>query len=86
MGIDIVLIDSRGQTFFVEDFSRFGIPVRDRKIVVVKSSQHFYTSFAPIAQEVLYVDSPGVLATDLTQLEFNRISRPKWPFDEQPFG
>ncbi len=85
-GIDIVLGDSRGQTTEQTEFLRFGIPLNEKKIIIVKSSQHFYTSFAPIAKEILYVDSPGVLATDLTQLPFERIKRPMWPFDEQPFG
>jgi len=85
-GIDIVVGDSRGQTFIKEDFLRFGIPLQQRQLVAVKSSQHFYASFAPIASEVIYVDTPGVLSRDLTALPFKRITRPKWPFDESPFG
>jgi len=84
-GIDIVLGNGRMQTFTKEEFMRFGIPIQKRKIVVVKSSQHFFDSFSPIASKVLYVDTPGVLTRDLKSLPYSRIMRPKWPFDENPF-
>jgi len=35
---------------------------------------------------VLYVDSGGPLPRDLRALPFRSIERPKWPFDENPFG
>ena len=84
-GIDIVLGDNNGQTFYRSDFTRLGVPLVEKKIIIVKSSQHFYTDFETIAKDVQYVDSPGVLARDPTQLHFERINRPMWPFDENPF-
>jgi microcystin degradation protein MlrC len=85
-GIDIVLTNRRRQAFGTDLFGNLGIDLAAKKIVVVKSTNHFYASFAPIAKEVLYVDSGGPLPRDLRALAFRRIERPKWPFDEQPFA
>ncbi len=84
-GIDIVISNSRGQTILTEEFTRLGIPIQQRKLVIVKSSQHFYASFSKIAKKILYVDTPGVLTKDISTLPFKHISRPKWPFDKNPF-
>ena len=85
-GLDIVLTTRRRQAFGTDLFGNLGIDLAAKKIVVVKSTNHFYASFAPIAKEVLYVDSAGPLPRDLRTLPFRRIERPKWPFDEQPFA
>jgi microcystin degradation protein MlrC len=85
-GIDIVLTTRRRQAFGRDLFGNLGIDLAAKKIVVVKSTNHFHASFAPLAKEVLYVDSDGPLPRDLRRLNFRKIDRPKWPFDEQPFG
>ncbi|MGH6919241.1 MAG: MlrC C-terminal domain-containing protein, partial [Geminicoccaceae bacterium] len=85
-GIDIVLTTRRRQALGNDLFGNLGIDLAAKKIVIVKSTNHFYASFAPIAKEVLYVDSGGPLPRDLRMLAFHKIERPKWPFDEQPFG
>jgi microcystin degradation protein MlrC len=85
-GLDVVLTTRRRQAFGTDLFGNLGIDLAAKKIVVVKSTNHFHASFAPIAKEVLYVDSGGPLPRDLRTLAFHRIERPKWPFDEQPFG
>jgi microcystin degradation protein MlrC len=84
-GLDIVLTTRRRQAFGTDLFGNLGIDLAAKKIVVVKSTNHFYASFAPIAKEVLYVDSGGPLPRDLRTLPFRKIERPKWPFDEDPF-
>jgi microcystin degradation protein MlrC len=85
-GVDIVLTTRRRQAFGIDLFGNLGIDLAAKKIVVVKSTNHFYASFAPVAKDVLYVDSGGPLPRDLRALDFRKIERPKWPFDEQPFG
>jgi microcystin degradation protein MlrC len=85
-GIDIVLTTRRRQALGNDLFGNLGIDLATKKIVVVKSTNHFHASFAPLAKEVLYVDSGGPLPRDLRTLALDKIERPKWPFDEQPFG
>lgn len=80
--IDIVLLSSRDQALETGIFEKMGIRCVDQRILVIKSSQHFYQSFSPIAAEILYADSPGAAATDITRLHYSQITRPKWPFDD----
>ena len=81
-GIDIVVNSIRPQTLGADAFTNMGIDPRTRRILVVKSMQHFHAAFAPLARQVLYVDSPGALVSDVTQLSFRKADREKWPIRE----
>ncbi|BBD96797.1 hypothetical protein SAMIE_1002980 [Sphingobium amiense] len=80
-GVEVVLSSIRCQAFGPDLFTELGCDPAARRIVVVKSSQHFRDAYAPIAREIIDVDAPGVLARDITTLPFRKIVRPKWPFD-----
>ena len=82
-GIDMILVSERDQARGPDMFTRLGITLADKRIVVVKSSQHFYDGFAPIAREILYLDGPGSLQSDLTQYPYQRIALPRWPMTAQ---
>ena len=61
-------------------FTPLGIDWRAKKIVVVKSSQHFYAAYAPSAKDVLYAETPGSMSMDWKRLPY--VKRPKlWPLD-----
>ena len=81
-GIDILLNSIRGQAFGTDLFTGIGVELGNKKIVVVKSSQHFFASFAPIAKAVFYVATLGSISADLAQFPYKRIQRPKWPLDQ----
>jgi microcystin degradation protein MlrC len=81
-GIKVVLTSIRCQAFNTDLFTQLGCDPASHKVVVVKSSQHFYESFSKIAEQVIYVRAPGVVAKDFTTLDFRKVSRPRWPFDE----
>lgn len=78
-GIDIVLNSIRCQAMNVDLFTQLGCRLETKKIVVVKSSQHFYASYAPIARAVVYVDAPGSVTQDLKSLPYRKVRRPRWP-------
>lgn len=80
-GTDLILNTNRSQCFSVNVFEQAGVDLSKKKIIVVKSSQHFYASFAPIAKQVLYAATQGVCSPDLSQFSYQNISRPMWPFD-----
>ncbi len=82
--IRIVLNSNRTQAFGPELFTNVGVDPGGQKLIVVKSAQHFYAGFAPLAQEVLYVDAPGSASRDITQSTYEKIKRPLWPFDDDP--
>ena len=58
-GPDLLLSSIRAQTFHPDAFTGLGMPVAGRRLIVVKSAIHFLAGFEPLADAVLYVDSPG---------------------------
>lgn len=84
-GVDVVVNDTRTQTFHPEAFEGLGIDLSARKIVCVKSSQHFYAGFAPIAAEVIHVATPGSITPDYANIPFKRRAGNYWPKVEDPF-
>lgn len=78
-GIEVVVCTTRVQAIGTDLFSDLGCDLPGKKIVVVKSSQHFYAHFSKISSHVLYANARGVLALDLNTLDYRKIRRPKWP-------
>lgn len=84
--IDLVLTSVRTQTFHPDAFEQFGIDVAAYKTVVVKSTQHFYAGFAPVAAEIHYVAAPGAIPPDFANIPFTKLKTPFWPRVEDPFA
>lgn len=80
-GIEIVLITLRNQAMGTDLFTQLGCDLAAKKIIVVKSSQHFYASFSKLARHVIYVGAPGAVTLDLGTLQYRKVHRPKWPLD-----
>jgi microcystin degradation protein MlrC len=85
-GLDIVLNANRVQTFHPDAFEQFGLKLADKKIVVVKSTQHFYAGFAPVAADILYVAAPGAIPMTFEDIPFEKFTAPYWPKVEDPFA
>ena len=84
--IDIVLNTVRTQTFHPECMTALGLNPAQKKIVVVKSSNHFRAGFEPIASEILYVGAPGALRPSFEELPFTKLKQPYWPKVADPFA
>ncbi len=82
--VNIVISEDRCQTLHPEIFTALGINLEEMKMIIVKSSQHFYTGFAPLATEILYVASPGTLNFDFASIPYRKFTRPYWPRHELP--
>jgi microcystin degradation protein MlrC len=82
-GVEVVLISNRTQALGLELFRNLNIEPMQRKLVVVKSTNHFMAAFGPIAKQVIYVDSDGPLSRDYRKIPYTRIQRPIWPLDEE---
>jgi microcystin degradation protein MlrC len=80
-GIDVVAISNRIQTIDRQVFLSQGIDPEARSVLVVKSVQHFRAAFAPIAREIVLVDSGGICSPDISRLNFTKLRRPIWPID-----
>jgi microcystin degradation protein MlrC len=78
-GIEIVLITLRNQAMGTDLFTQLGCDLAAKKIVVVKSSQHFYASYSKVARHVIYAGAPGAVTLDLSTLPYRKARLPKWP-------
>jgi microcystin degradation protein MlrC len=81
-GVEVVLISKRTQATGLELFTNVGIDPTQRKIVVVKSTNHFMAAYGPIAKKVIYVESSGPLPRDHRKVPYTKVERPIWPLDE----
>jgi microcystin degradation protein MlrC len=71
-GIDLVLCSMRTQGFHPELFTGLGISLEDKRLVVVKSSQHFRAGFDSMADLVIQAATPGTLNMDFSRLPYTR--------------
>ena len=85
-GLDLVLNTVRTQVFHPDAFDAVGLDPASKKIVVVKSTQHFHAGFAPIAKEILYVAAPGAIAPDFAAIPYTKLAKPYWPRVEDPWA
>lgn len=85
--IDIVVSSERCQCFSPSIFSDLGIDPQRKRLLIPKSVQHFYASFAPIAGEVIYMAAPGAVAPDPKQLSYRRLDTSRlYPWAQEPLG
>jgi microcystin degradation protein MlrC len=84
-GIDVVTISNRLQTTDLQVFLSQGIDPARRKVLVVKSIQHFRAAYAPIAGDIVVVDSGALCSPDPQRFAYTKLRRPVWPLD-QPSG
>jgi len=82
-GVAVVLISNRTQALGLELFRNLGIEPTERKLVVVKSTNHFMAAFGPIAKKVIYVDADGPLSRDYRRIPYTKVQRPIWPLDAE---
>ncbi len=79
--IQIVLNTLRTQAYGTEVFTQFGVNLSGKRIIVVKSMQHFHAAFAPLAKRIIYMGSPGTASRNFKSLRYYHMPRPMWPFD-----
>jgi microcystin degradation protein MlrC len=84
-GIEVILNSNRCQSFDPSLFRALGIAPQQRKLLLVKSTNHFYQGFAPLAAKVIYVDAGAPYPSDPTRNKYTKLRRPLWPITPQPF-
>ena len=80
-GVEAVLISTRAQAMGIDLFGNLGIDPSAKRLLVVKSNQHFHASFATIASRMIYADGDGAQPRDVSRLPYRRVIRPIWPLD-----
>ena len=84
-GIDVVLTSKRVQAGSPDLFSRLGVDPATKRVLIVKSTQHFHAGFAPISTRVIYTADRGALQGNMRDIPYRRVdARTYWPFTETP--
>ena len=76
---DIILNTNRTQTFEPDIFTGLGINPMTKDFLIIKSTNHFYSAFATIASETLYVQIDGLYPYDPKKTRYTQLSREIWP-------
>ena len=84
-GVHLILSDKRTQCFHPSAFADLGLDPATMKILVVKSSNHFYAGFAPIAEEVIHMKGQGAVTPDMTIIPFTKRDNNFWPKTADPW-
>lgn len=61
-GVEILLVSKAQQIWDQQQIKAFNIDPKSKKVLAIKSAQHFRAAFTPIAQQIILCDS-GALAT-----------------------
>jgi microcystin degradation protein MlrC len=83
--VDVVLCTGRSQTFSPPAFTNLGIDLAAKKLVIVKSSNHFSAAFAKVCAAVHYLDTGGPFPHDPLTVTYRRVRRPIAPLDAHPW-
>ncbi|ENN84746.1 hypothetical protein RHSP_08505 [Rhizobium freirei PRF 81] len=83
-GIDIILNSTRAQSFDPSLFSVMGIDPTAKKILVIKSTNHFYASFSKIASEILYCSAGTPYPNNPARTPYRRARKDIWPMVADP--
>lgn len=83
-GVEVVLNAARSQALGSELFTNVGIAPRGKKLLVLKSSNHFMAGYGSFIAGVVHAHSDGLLRRDDFRLiPYTQVARPIWPLDEE---
>jgi len=82
-GLEVIVISERQQSFDWTLPRLHGIEVRDRRIVALKSSNHFRSGYQELAAAIISTDPPGFTTMRLDVFDRERTPRPIAPLDPE---
>ena len=80
-GHTLVLTSLRVGNTSRQQMYSLGIRPEDKRVVVAKGVVSPRPAYAPIASEVILVNTPGVTTSDLSFFDYKRRRRPLYPFE-----
>ena len=81
-GIEILIVTIAQQMLDLQQFRAFGIDPAARRVVALKSMQHFRAAFAPIAGEIIVCDSGALCTPHYERMPYRNLPRPIFPLDQ----
>ncbi len=85
-GIDIAVCSIRTQLFERDSLTGLGIDLDSKRIIVVKSSNHYQTGFRPGSDALWHVNSPGALPSDFSSLPYTKRDTNYYPRSQNPWA
>ncbi len=80
---NVLLLNSlRTPPFSLGQLTSVGIDPQQAKIIIVKAAVAYKAAYAPIAGEIIEVDTPGLTAINPAHFTFLNIRRPLYPLEE----
>lgn len=83
-GIDIILNSTRAQSFDPSLFSVMGIDPTTKKILVIKSTNHFFASFSRIASKIIYCAAGNPYPNNPAKTAYRHARKDIWPMIPDP--
>jgi microcystin degradation protein MlrC len=81
-GIEILVVTIPGQMLDLQQFKTFGIDPRKKRVIALKSMQHFRAAFEPVAGEIIVCDSGALCTLHYEIFSYRQVPRPIFPLDE----
>jgi microcystin degradation protein MlrC len=80
-GITLLLNSLQAPPFSLGQLTSVGIDPKAVRMIVVKAAVAYKAAYAPIAAEIIEVDTPGVTAVNPARFTYHHIARPMYPLD-----
>jgi microcystin degradation protein MlrC len=81
--IEILVVTIARQILDLQQFRTFGIDPAAKRVVALKSMQHFRAAFAPIAGKIIVCDSGALCTLHYERLPYKNVPRPIFPLDRE---
>lgn len=85
-GIEVILNTVRAQSYDPSLFSALGIDPLAQKILVIKSTNHFFAAFDPIAAQIIYCSAGRAYPNDPATNPYRHVRSDIWPRMADPFA
>lgn len=85
-GLQVILNTVRAQSYDPSLFTVMGIDPAAQKILVLKSTNHFYAAFQPIAADILYCSAGKPYPNDPATNVYRFVRSDIWPRSPDPFA
>lgn len=84
-GVKIIVTSLHHEPWDAGILTHNGINPHDCRFILLKSRIHYRAGFEGFAKATVTLDGRGVTTSDNSVLTYNRLQRPKYPFDEMDF-
>ena len=80
-GNQVVLTSLRTMPFDAEQLRCLGIEPASQAMIVVKSAMAWRSAYGDVAKRIIFLDTPGVCASNLEHFHYQNLPRPVYPLD-----